>query len=108
MTVQQAYTCLNQLKRLKKAKTRKELKKILENSPKCIIRVIKEIAKETLKGNIKISKYQKKKLIPYKNKIRSLVKLPSANIKRTILNQRGGFLSSLLVPAITLLANLSR
>uniref|UniRef100_A0A158P511 Uncharacterized protein n=1 Tax=Tetranychus urticae TaxID=32264 RepID=A0A158P511_TETUR len=107
MTVKTAIKCLPSLKALAKAKTNKQRKLILDHANKCIYSVIAEIARETLKGTFDLSEQRKNKLKPYKKHIRALARKSNPTTKKKIINQQGGFLPGLLVPAITLLANLA-
>jgi len=67
---------------------------------------ISECAKNVLKGNVALTTRQKTKLRRSKNDLRALsVKKTALRKKRRIL-QKGGFLSALLPPVLTVLSEL--
>ena len=76
---------------------------ILQHAPSDLIKAISEIILNVLKGVIKISLSQKKRLAHYKNKLRELSSnRVSEKVKRRFLTQKGGgggaVLASILVP----------
>ena len=76
---------------------------ILQHAPKDLIKAISEIILNVLKGAIKISPKQKKRLARYKNQLRSLASNRVAEkAKRRFLTQKGSgggaVLASVLVP----------
>lgn len=106
MSVSKAIAVLPALKKLSKAKKLIERKKLLTSCPCNVLKVIKEIAAKILKGHIHLTARQKARVKRFKKDIRRLGgKITRRNAKR-ILVQKGGLLKGLLVPAITILANL--
>lgn len=106
MTVEQAIEILPTLKKLTKIKQKSARCKILKSCPCNVLNVIKEIAKKTLKGHIYLSPRQKRRLKKYKKEIREISgNIPGKKVRR-VLVQKGGLLPGLLVPAISILANL--
>ena len=103
MTIESVLRCLPTLKRLSKAKSVKERRKLLRKCKKCILDSISEISKNVLVSNVPLSKYRYKKLYPHRKYIRELASKGLYKRKRYILNQKGG----LLIPAITLLAKIA-
>lgn len=72
-------------------------KLILKNVDSKVIRVLSEIAHNTLKGNVEVNTADKKKMETYKRSLRCLAcPKRSVNVKRKILVQHGGFLGPLL------------
>ena len=75
---------------------------IIEHGPTDLIKAISEIVLNVLKGVIKITPRQKKRLARDKNKLRALTSNKvSQKIKRKFLSQKGGgggLLASVLVP----------
>ena len=70
----------------------------------CDYRAISEVALNVLYGKIPLNKNQKKKLAKHKEKLRALTeKKLSLRQRKHIINQKGGFISALLFPAITTL-----
>ena len=92
------------LKLLHKAKP-KFVKAIINNSPPDFIHCLADCCHNLLKGNIQITKQQKKRLEPYKETLRKLTKPISVNRKRKLI-QRGGFLTTLLSAVIPVLGGL--
>ncbi len=71
---------------------------IIEHGPTDLIKAISEIVLNVLKGVIKITPRQKKRLVRYKNKLRALTSNKvSQKVKRKFLGG-GGLLASVLVP----------
>ncbi len=75
---------------------------IIQHGPTDLIKAISEIVLNVLKGVIKITPRQKKRLVRYKNKLRALTSNKvSQKVKRKFLSQKGGgggLLASVLVP----------
>jgi hypothetical protein len=93
------------LRVLKKASP-KLRKAILTNSEKELILALCEIITNVLSGTVKLSSKQKKHLNTHKKSLRRVVdKRVGIKEKRHLL-QKGGFLTTLLPPALTLLASL--
>lgn len=106
MSVSQAINVLPLLRKLSKTKHKSSRQKLLKSCPCNVIKVIKGIAKNTLKGHIHLTPKQKQKLRKFKQELRKIAgKLPPNRAKK-ILIQKGGLLPGLLVPAISILANL--
>jgi len=79
----------------------------LKNCDKSIIACFSECAQNILKNNVPLKKRQFDALKRQKKNVRALAnKSTSLRRKRRIVQQRGGFLSALLVPAITALGSL--
>jgi hypothetical protein len=90
---------------LKKASP-KLRKAILSNSEKDLILALSEIISNVLSGTVKLSGKQKKHLHAHKKSLRRVIdKRVGIKEKRELL-QKGGFLSTLLPPALALLATL--
>ena len=82
-------------------------KAIIANSESELIIALCEIIANVLSGTVKLSSLQKQKLGPHKSSLRHLAnKRVGIKEKRKLLVQKGGFLSALLPPALTLLATL--
>ena len=92
------------LKLLHKAKP-KLVKAGINNSLPDFIHCLVDCCHNLLKGNIQITKQQKKRLEPYKETLRKLTKPISVNRKQKLI-QRGGFLTALLSAVIPTLAGL--
>lgn len=108
MTLKGCLLCLPSLKELAKAKTAIKREKILKHASPKIYSVISEIIRQVLKGTIKIPGKAIKKLNPYKKTLRKIASTKLHNLKRNLINQRGGgFLSSLLIPVITILGRIA-
>lgn len=75
-----------------------KLRKILlKNVDPKVIKVLSEIAQNTLKGNVQIGASEKKKLRKYKKPLRCLAcSKSSLSCKRKAVVQHGGFLGPLL------------
>ena len=75
---------------------------IVQHGPPDLIKAISEIVLNVLKGVIKITPRQRKRLARYKNKLRALTSNKvSQKIKRKFLSQKGGgggLLASIVVP----------
>jgi hypothetical protein len=109
MAIKSVIKCLPTLQKLSKAKSRKKRKELLSKCNRCIYYAISEVARNTVKGNIPLSPKRKKQLSPYKNQLRRLARKSGVSLKerKTIINQRGGFLPGLLIPALSILANVA-
>lgn len=82
------------------------LKKQLKHLHAPVIRTLKRISRNYLKGNVKLSPLQFKRLQRHKKNIRELaLSKTSLNRSRQIL-QKGGFISSILIPLISLFTSL--
>lgn len=97
---------LPMLKTLSNSNSRKR-KHLLCNASPLVIHGICAIISNILNGNFPISQSDREKLKRYKNVLRRLSKLSVPLYERRyILEQKGGFLSALLIPAISVIANL--
>ena len=82
-------------------------KAIISNSKPELIRALCEIITNVVAGTVKLNTKDKKKLSHHKLALRTLAdKKVSVNKKKQILVQNGGFLSALLIPALTLLGSI--
>ncbi len=64
---------------------------IIQHGPTDLIKAISEIVLNVLKGVIKITPRQKKRLVRYKDKLRALTSNKvSQKVKRKFLSQKGG------------------
>jgi len=94
------------LKALKKASP-SERKHLLRKCNDDFIKCLCDICYNICAGNCKISSKERRCLARNKKSIRNLTnKHKSINAKRNDLVQKGGFLSSLIVPAISVAASL--
>ena len=66
MTVKGVVRCLPELIKLSKARTLKEQRDIITNSPSCIIYAISEICLNILNGNIPIRSFEREALEKHK------------------------------------------
>lgn len=90
---------LTALKKLRKCSA-KERKAILTKGGKPLQLCLRECAINVLKGNVQLTKPQFKKLRKYKVKLRDLSKRNTSQKKRLQIEQKGGFLPSLLAPIL--------
>ena len=88
------------LKQLKNCKTLTRRKKLLLAGGKEIQRVLREIAYNILRGAVKLSKSQKKRLRKHQGAVRTIALKKTPLRKRLSLEQRGGFLTALLAPLL--------
>ena len=78
----------------------------VEKCDRQVIDCVSECAKNVLNGNVPLTNAQMSKLRPRREDLRALsVKKTSLAKKRNII-QKGGFLSALLAPALSVLAGL--
>lgn len=105
MSVKQAIEVYPTLKKLAKTKKKNQRKIILSSCPCKVFHVLSEIAKNILKGVIKVPKKKLKALKLYKNDLRKIAKHKNSVKIKKVLIQKGGFLPLLLKPALTLLAS---
>ena len=87
---------LKQLSRCNK----RERRKLLVQGGKGLQVCLRECALNVLRGNVPLSKRQFQKLKRYKNDLRHLSKKSTRKTKRIQIEQRGGFLPSLLIPIL--------
>ena len=68
-------------------------------------RALREIAFNVLRGAVKLSKQQLKRLFKHKEEVRALAKKNTSGKRREKIIQKGGFLGSLLIPILGTLAS---
>ena len=84
-------------------------RKILKAGGSGLMKCLCEISKNVLKGNVPLTKFQKKKLSSHKHTLRKLLdKKKLSLIKKQRLVQKGGFLNALLGPVLNLLGGFLR
>lgn len=82
---------------------------VIDHSKADLVRALCEIVYNTLEGNIKLTEKDRQKLKRYHRYLYQLSrKSLSVKKKKQILKQRGGFLMTLLPPALAILATLLR
>ena len=79
---------------------------ILQNSDKKLIKAIRECLHNFLKGNIKVTPDEMKKLKKYKNSIRLLAGENCFKKNKQILVQSGGFLPFIIPVAIEVISSI--
>lgn len=83
-------------------------KKLIKTSSIDNINALSEIALNTLKGNLKLTPLEIKKLKRHRKHIRKIAKRSiSAKQKRNILIQKGGFLPLLLTPFLAAVGSIA-
>lgn len=75
---------------------------------KRVQRLIREVAINTLRGNVKLSSKQLKSLKNRASDIRALARKKTSHLQRVKVTQKGGFIGSLLIPAVQILQSLLR
>ena len=86
--------------------TPKLKKAIIKHAPPDLVTAISEIVLNLIKGVIKLTAHQKKRLSRYKKELALAKKKVSLGKKRKILVQKGGGVVSILVPlALSLLSS---
>ena len=107
MTLKGVIKCFPHLRALINTKSAKKRRSILRKCPRrCIYYAISEIIKNVLNGNLPIPEAELNQLRRYKEILRELSK-KSISLRRreTLINQRGGFLPSLLLHVLPILAS---
>ena len=100
--IRQYLPLLKRIARMKDAQRRA----FLRNCDKELIDCFSECAKNVLKSNVPLKSRQYECLRRQKKNVRALArKSTTLREKRRLMQQRGGFLTSLLVPAITALGS---
>lgn len=94
---------LKELNHYSEAKKKQWMKK---NASKDFVMCICECASNVLKGNVPLTNSQRKKLSCKKNSLRKLVNKRLGLKRKQKIIQRGGFLSALIGPIVSLLAGL--
>jgi hypothetical protein len=97
--------CAKSLHKISKYKNPKKRNRLILDAEKCVIDAISEIAKNCLAGNINLKTCDFKKLSKYKKTLRQISKKSSVEKRKRILQQKGGFLSLLIPPALSLIAS---
>lgn len=90
---------------LKSAKPR-NIKKIIEHGGNELIKVLCDCSYNIIKGNVPLTKIQKKRLQRHKQTLRTLGTGKRISLKKKKLLQKGGFLGVLLKPIVEVLGNL--
>ena len=93
------------LRLLKKLKPN-TVRAVMKEAPPDLVKALCECSLNILKGNVKLSASQKKKLCRYKNNLRVLSTKKTSMKKRKHILQNGGFIGALLPPVIGVLASL--
>ena len=90
------------------SKASKKLRDVLiDNSKPTLLKALCEITSNLLEGNIKLTPRERKILKRYHSVLHRLAqKSVSLKQKKQLLKQKGGFLTTLLPPALALLATL--
>ena len=82
-------------------------KSILQKASSSLLRSLCECSLNVLKGNVKLTSTQKKKLSRHRHKLRTLADRKVSNKrKKQLMIQQGGFLGALLTPVLATLAGL--
>ena len=82
------------------------VRQVMREAPPDLIKALCECALNVLKGNIKLSPAQLKKLARYKNVLRSLAAKRTSVKKRKTILQKGGLIGALLAPVLGVLGRL--
>ena len=91
------------LKRIMRMKPAKQ-KAYLKSCENKVINCFSECARNILKGKVKLKQSQFTRLKRYRKNVHKLAdRRTSLKVKRQVVNQKGGFVSSLLIPAISAL-----
>jgi hypothetical protein len=101
MGIQQQLSVLKKLCSSKKQGQRK----LLLQGGKSLQHCLRECAINLLSGTVPLSKRQFKKLKKHRNSLRELSKKRTTHKKRIQIEQRGGFLASLLIPVVAAIAS---
>lgn len=92
------------LKKLKACRNLAKRKALLDRGGATVQRLLREIAYNLLKGNVKLTKRQLSNLRKHKKAVRTLASKKPSLQKRIKLEQKGGFLTALLSPVLAALA----
>jgi hypothetical protein len=82
------------------------IRAVLKGASPDLIQAISECSLNVLKGNVRITPAQKKRLCRYKQKLRTLAKKKTSFKRRKQVIQTGGFLGVLLKPVLGALGGL--
>jgi len=97
--------CASELNALVKVEDTKTKRKLIKSFNDCVINAISEISLNCLNGKIPLSKREFQNLSKYRSVLRLLSnKSIKIQRKRSILNQKGGFLQFLIPPALGLIS----
>lgn len=97
---------LSALKTFKKL-SNESRKKFLKRCNPDFVNCLSEVCHNLLRGNIKVTPAQLKKLTRYKKTLRTLAsKRTSLKKRKRLLNQKGGFLGALIAPALSAITGL--
>lgn len=96
---------LNLLKKLCRCRKAAARKALFDRGGQPLQRALREVAHNVLKGNVKLSKGQFKKLSKHKKTVRELAKKRLPLKVKKALHQKGGFLPALLLPVLGSLAS---
>lgn len=107
MTLQGVVKCYPYLRAISNARSAKKRRQILQKCPrKCIYYAICEVVKNVLNGNVHIPQKELNRLKRYKGILRELSKKSiTLKSRESLINQRGGFLPSLLLHALPIIAS---
>lgn len=100
--------CLPTLEKIAKSRSLEKRLELLKHAEDCIFYAIGEIFLNILNGNIRVSNKRREKLKPYRLKIRRIASknLPK-QVRKQLIIQSGGFLPSLIIPAVSFLAEIA-
>ena len=85
----------------------KQRKAIIQYADNGLVDSLSECALNLLKGHVRLTPKQKKRLNVHKNRLRALTdKKVARKKKKTILTQHGGFVGALLAPVLKTLVSL--
>lgn len=79
------------------------VKAIIKTASPDLIRTLCECSHNVLKGNVRLTPHQKRKLSRHKHNLRALVKKKGTVKRRKQILQQGGFIGALLGPVLTVL-----
>ena len=82
------------------------IKAVLKGASPDLISALSECSLNVLKGNVRLTPTQKKRLTKYKTNLRLLAKRGTAQKRRRQILQKGGFLPLLLKPIVGALGGL--
>jgi len=81
-------------------------RRYIKNCDKALLDCFSECAKNTLKGNVTMSKRQFSRLEREKTNVRALASKRTSLRKKRQIVQKGGFIGALLMPAVATLGSL--
>ena len=104
-SVRKTIPLLNVISKLSKPNRKKVLSEV--GGDDMIYKSLREIAHNTIKGNVKLNKFQKAKLKPYSRTLKDLCTSPKCSKRRKkLVVQSGGFLPILIPAVASLIASL--